>query len=72
MAALVVLALIGLEDGVEEALLGLDLLVRDVLDCAGRLPEGLLGALPLLVEVHLGLPGVEVLLALVEDHQQLQ
>jgi hypothetical protein len=70
--AFVVVVLVGLEYGVEEALPRLDLFVGDVLDCAGRLAEGLLGALALLVEVHFCLPGVEGLLALVEDHQQLQ
>jgi hypothetical protein len=72
VTAFVILTLVGLENWIEEALLGLDLFVRDVLDRTGRLAEGLLGALALLVEVHLGFPGVEVLLALVEDHQQLQ
>lgn len=72
MVAFVLLALVGLEDGVEEALLGLDLLVGDVLDSAGCLAEGLLRALALLVQVHLCLPGVETLLALVENHRKLQ
>lgn len=72
VAALIVVALVGLEDGVEEALARLDVLVGDVLDCAGGLSEGVLGAFSLFVVVHFGLPGVEVLLALVENHQQLQ
>lgn len=70
--ALILLALVGLEDGVEEALLGLDLFVGDVLHGTGRLPEGLLRALALLVHVHVSLPGIQALLALVEDHRKLQ
>lgn len=72
MDPLVLLALVGLEDGVEETLLRLDLLVCDVFGGTGRLPKGLLSALALLIHVHVGLPGVETLLALVEDHRKLQ
>lgn len=70
--AFILFALVGLKDGVKERLLRLDLFVGNVLDNTGRLPEGLFSAFALLVDVHVGLPGVEALLALVEDHGKLQ
>ena len=62
----------GLQYRVEHALLRLYLLVGDVLDVAGVFAEGLLGAFAFLVEVHLCLPGLEVGLAVIEDHLQFQ
>lgn len=69
---LICLFLVGLEDRIEHALLGLDLLVSHVLNGACSLSERLLGALGFLVEMHLGLPSVHALLTLIEDHLKFQ
>ena len=68
----VFLVLEGLEDGVEEALPGFDLFMGDSHGVGGGAAKGLLGALALLVLVHFCLPGVEAVLAAVEQHLQLQ
>ena len=72
VAQLVVGPLVGLQDGIEEALLGFDLLVGDVLNSREVFAEGLLSALALLVLVHLVLPGTKALLTMLENHQKLQ
>jgi hypothetical protein len=60
--------LVDLQDRVEGALFCFDFLMGDVFDGGDCGSEGFLGALVFLVDVHFGLPGVEGVLALVEDH----
>ncbi len=65
---LIISSLIRLQDRVERTLLGLHLFMSDMLDMGGRLAEGLFRTFIFLVHVHLCLPGVDIALALIEDH----
>ena len=65
---LFVFVLVGLQDGVEPALVVFDLFVSDSVDLCGGLAERFLGAFVFLVDVHLCFPGVEAVLVLIDYH----
>ena len=68
----VLFPLVVLQDWVEKALFGLDLLVSNMLDVTRSFAKRSFGSFILLIHMHFVLPCVQIILIVIEDHLKFQ